>query len=69
MEIKNIIMVFECIEDFIYEKPDENEKYLKGERIELQYNFFEYMVGSSFLSHFRIVQLKSSENEKTISIV
>ena len=58
MELNDIILVFECKEDFIYEKPDENETYKIGETIELKYEYFNWLVNSDFLSHFKIIDIK-----------
>lgn len=58
----NAILVFEVKEDFIYEKPSENEEYKKGEVIELTYTMFKYMAKDKFLDNFKLVDLKINEN-------
>jgi hypothetical protein len=60
--VEKVILIFEVKEDFIYEKPNGNEDYKKGETIEMSYNIFKIMVNDNFLTNFKIKDIKINEN-------
>lgn len=60
--VEKVILIFEVKEDFVYEKPNGNEDYFKGEEIEMPYNIFNIMRGDKFLDNFKIKDIKINEN-------